>query len=145
MARNAYVAFFYYLNIISASKPIYFYIFWKVWLNVIFESWNQLKSYYGLNLKNVWMQQSFCLVIFTRGDLEIQMTWIQRAWIQHSHIFPTKLVSFNLVYWIDLGWFLKLGTEVCLNLKRKGLIWNVGLRGKCYWAGLLSAVLPRAA
>ena len=145
MARNAYVAFFYYLNIISASKPIYFYIFWKVWLNVIFESWNQLKSFYGLNLKNVWMQKSFCLVIFTMGDLQIQMTWIQRAWIQHSQTFPTKLVSFNLVHWIDLGWFLKLGTEVGLNLNRKGLIWIAGLRGKCYWAGLISTGLPRAA
>ena len=145
MARNAYVAFFYYLNIISASKPIYFYIFWKVWLNVIFESWNQLKSYYGLNLKNVWMQKSFCLVIFTMGDLYIQMTWIQRAWIQHSQTFLTKLVSFNLVHWIDLGWFLKLGTEVCLNWNGKSLIWITGLRGKSKRAGLLSAVLPRAA
>ncbi len=73
VTRNAYVAFFYYLNIISVSKPIYFYIFWKVWLNLIFESWNQLKSYDGLNLKNVWMQKSFCLVISTKGDLQIQM------------------------------------------------------------------------
>ena len=69
MTRNAYVAFFYYLNNISVSKPIYFYIFWKLWSNVIFASWNQLKSYYGLNLKNVWMQKSFFLVIFTMGDL----------------------------------------------------------------------------
>ena len=47
------------------------------------------------------------------------MTWIQRAWIQHSQTVLTKLVSFNLVHWIDLGWFLKLGTEVCLNWNRK--------------------------
>ena len=72
-----------------------------------------------LNLKNVWMQKSFCLVIFTMDDLQIQMTWIQRAWIQHSQSFLAKLVSFNLVHWIDLGWFSKMGTKVCLNWNGK--------------------------
>ena len=91
---------------------------------MIFESWNQLKSFYGLNLKNVWMQKSFCLVIFPMGDLQIQMTWIQRAWIKHSQTFPTKLVSSNLMHWIDLGWFLKLGAEVCLNWNRKSFNLN---------------------
>ena len=44
VTRNAYVVFFYYLNIISISKPICVYIFWKVWSNVIFESWNNSKT-----------------------------------------------------------------------------------------------------
>ena len=41
-----------------------------------------------------------------------------------------KIGFINLVHWIDLGWFLKLGTEVCLNFLKKGLIWIAGLRGK---------------
>ena len=41
-----------------------------------------------------------------------------------------NLVSFSLMDWIDLGWFLKLGTEVSLKQNEKGLIQITGLRGK---------------
>ena len=144
MTRNAYVALFYYLDIISISKPIYFYIFWKVCSDVIFESWYQLKSYYGLNLKNVWMQKSFCLVIFTKGDLQIQMIWIQQAWIKNFSRCLTKLVSCILVQWIELGWFWNIGTELGLNENGKIQIQTSGLRGERKWAGQLRTTLTRA-
>ena len=121
MGRIAIIALFYYLNIISASNPRYFYIFWKVCSNVNFESWKHLKIIYGWFLKNVWNHKSYWLAIFTVGDLQVQMRWFQRHWIKIFQSYLTKFISQFLDHYSELGWIYKWLHRTGFQNKEKSL------------------------
>ena len=76
----------------------------------------------GINSKAFMVNFEKCLnaekslpCYFYIGDLQLQMVWIQRAWINNFNTFLTKLELCNLVKWISLNWFLNLLTESSFN------------------------------
>ena len=135
MGRNAIITIFYYLNIFYEGKPRYFYIFWKVVKNVIFESWEHLKSISRLFIKNHWSEKSYWLAKITVIVLQFRLHWFQRHWVHIFKYYLTKFISWFLVQYNGLGGFYKIGTEWIQTKKNKPKFKLSGRAGTACWAG----------